>query len=295
MFRPTLHLRSFYARRNATLVAPVVALLALVPGGARVGAQVLATSLLPGSGVPLAQRVDSLYHAGKHKEALALLDERLRDRPDDYAAHVLAARSALVLGYGASASDVPDAKKWLGQAIAYGKQAMTIEPLGEDGRYMTLAAEGRLALITDGLDKARMAVVVDSAARSLLREDPRHAGAHNVLGRLYLEIKTLPWLERVIARHWLGGDLMSRATWDAAERELRRAVELQPERNLYYADLGALLVRRGRTDEAETVLDTGLRVPLEFPEEEQFRQDMRQLLAQIGDEAADASRSPAGG
>jgi tetratricopeptide (TPR) repeat protein len=259
-----------------------------------VGGQVSPMSSMPQPDAPLAQRVDSLYGRGLHQESLALLDQRIATAPDDYLAHVLAGRAALVLGYGASQTDVPKAKEWLHRAIAYGERAMALQPLGEDGRYITLAAEGRLGLIESGFTKARLAVVVDSAARSLIAQDSMYAGAHNALGRLYLEIRSLSWVERIIARHWLGGELMSRATWEAADHELRRAVELQPGRNLYYADLGRMLIKRDSLDEARAVLQAGLKVPLEFPEEEHFRDEMRRLLARIDRRGADGDSTSTG-
>lgn len=237
---------------------------------------------MPAPDAPLVQRVDSLYHAGRHQESLKLLDDHLRSRPDDYRALVLAGRGALALGIGASYSDISEAKTWFHRAIAYGKRALALQPLGEDARYVTMASEGRLALIEGGPTQARLGAVVDSAARSLLAEDSLSAGAHDALGLLYYQIRTASWVKRVTARHWLGGELMSRATWKAAERELRRAVELDPGRNRYYADLGALLVKRHRYDEARSVLEAGLKVPLHFPEEEHFRDDMRKLLKKIG-------------
>jgi tetratricopeptide (TPR) repeat protein len=234
---------------------------------------------LPGTDAWLQHAADSLYRAGRHQESLAVLEKYLEGSPRDYRVEALAAREALVLGLIATEGD--SAKAWFYRAIAHGERAMAIEPLGEDGRYFTLAAEGRLGLLEGPRERARLGVVVDSAARNLLAQDSLHAGAHNALGRLYVEVAGLSWIERLVARRWVGGDLVSRSTWKAAEEHLRRAVELQPERNLYYVDLGALLVKRDRPEEARSVLEAALQVPLEFPGEEIFRDDARRLLDRI--------------
>lgn len=237
---------------------------------------------------------DALFQAGRHDEALEVLEEHLRTHDADGVAEKLAAREALVLAIAESASDPDRAKELFRRAIGHGIRATTLDPLDPESRYFTLAAEGRLALLGAPRERARAAVAVDKDARALLAMDSLHAGAHNALGRLYFEIARLSWVERLFARPLLGGDLLSRATWKAGEAHLRRAVELEPRRNLYYVDLGALLVERKRFDEARPVLDSALRVPLEFAGEGVFRDDAKHLLEEIARRTGSPAQPPAG-
>jgi tetratricopeptide (TPR) repeat protein len=255
-------------------------------GAVGAGAQVASVD---GSGPALVtRRADSLYLAGHHEESLALLETYLASSPDDVLVEVMAAREALVLGTVDSYTDAEKAKPWYRRSIEHGERAMAMAPLDENARYVTLAAEGRLALIEGARERARLGVVVDTAARALLAQDSLYAGAHNALGHLYFEVARLSWIERIFARHWMGGDLVSRATWKAAEAHLRRAIELQPERNLYYVDLGALYVKRGRLEEARSVLEEALKVPLEIPAQQLFRDDARRLLDEVAQRTGDA-------
>ncbi len=233
----------------------------------------------PAASVSLSLRVQALYEQGKHLESLALLKEHLGRTRSDYPVWVLAARAALMLGYGNA--DPDSTKAWLHQAIEYGEEAKALDPDGEDGRYVTLAARGRLALAEGLPDRARLARTIEGEARDLLAIDSLHAGAHNALGRIYFEVSRLSRVERFFGRAWLGGDLLGRASWESAEYHLRRAVELQPERNFHHLDLGALLVARKRYDEARVELTKALEVPLETPEQMGFRKDARRLLDEI--------------
>ena len=287
---PESHKRmlSFPARGRLRLLVWTAGLVSFLAGSTRAGAQIPVTMDAPHLDTALALQVDSLFHEGKHQESLTLLDQRLEEEPGDYLSQVLAARTALVLGYASAYKGKPDAKDWLHRAIGYADKAVAILPEGVDGRYVRFAAQGQLALSEGPITRAHLGVVVDSAARHLLADDSLYPGAHNALGRTYFIIASLSWFERLFARHWLGGDLMSRATWQAAEEHLRRAVELQPERNFNYLDLGTLLVKRGRLDEARTILEEGLKVPLEVPEQEYFRDDMRKLLDEIRKRTGDA-------
>lgn len=227
-------------------------------------------------------RADSLALEGHHGEALAAAHELLARSPGDYDLEVLAAQEGLL--YSFLAPTVDSAKHVIHVAIEHAQRAMALDPQGEAGRYLNLAAHGRLGLIQSGpTERAHLAVVVDSAGRSLLESNPRHAGAQNALGRLYMEVADLNWISKIFARRWMGGALVSRATWEAAEEHLRKAAELEPTRNMYLLDLGALLVKRGRRDEARPVLQEAVRLPLESPAQEEFREAAQHLLAEIGE------------
>lgn len=242
----------------------------------------------------LVVQVSTLFKEGKQRESLEFLQGHLGQAPQDYAAWVLAARAALVLGY--ADPDLDSAKAWLHRSIAYGEGAQALDSAGEQGRYVTLAAKGQLALISGPVESAHLGREVEHEALALLAIDSLHAGAHNALGRLYYEVARLSRFERFIARGWLGGDLIKHATWKAAEFHLRRAVELEPDRNFYYLDLGALLLARGRLDEARSELQQMLDVPLETPQQEGFRKEARVLLKEIDRRTRhDSTGSPGGG
>lgn len=268
--------------RLVTVHGVAIALWAGTIGPGRGEAQTtVVTAIPPDTGASLVQRVDSLYRQGNHEESLALLEEQLEASPHDALAETLAAREALLLGIVVSYSSSDEAKAWYYRSVEHGERALAMDSLDDDARYFTLAARGRLALVEGPRERARLGVAVDSAARALLAQDSLHAGAHNALGRLYFEVASLSWVERVFARRWMGGELVARSTWTAAENHLRRAVELQPERNLYQVDLGALYVKRDRLEEARAVLQAALEVPLEIPGQELFRDDARRLLGEI--------------
>lgn len=226
-------------------------------------------------------RADSLDRAGLHGEAFAALEALLSGGTRDPLLETLAAEQGLLASFLAPNAD--SARSLLHRAIERARRALALEPSSEQARYLNLAAHGRLGLLESSpQERARLGVVVDSAARSLLAANPRHGEAHNALGRLYAEVADLDWFSRLFARRWMGGDLVDRATWEAAEEHLRLAVELRPERNMHLLDLGALLLKRGRKEDARQVLQAAASLPLETPAQMEFRDAARRLLAEIG-------------
>ncbi len=267
---PPLSLRGFAVALTVACGAPV---------GAQTtqAAPVIAQELRPTGSVFL--QVEDLHRAGKYEESLALLEPLLTSPTDGYMAAVHASREALALGYAAQRGD--SAKAWLRQAIDYGRLAIAFDSLGVDGRYVTLAAKGRLALISGKTERAHLGAEVERDGLALLAMDSLHAGAHNAVGRFYLEVAKLSWAERLIAKALVGGDVIGRASWEAAESHLQKAAELDPSRNFHLLDLGYLLFSRDRFDEARAVLERSLDVPLNTPAEAGFRAEARAILLEI--------------
>lgn len=227
-------------------------------------------------------RLDSLVAAGHRDRSLALVEDRLTDHPDDYRAHVLAARDAFWLGYIAMYRQRDeDAKAWFLRGAGEADWALGVRPLDGEARYLKLAANGLRGVLEGGRESARLAAVVDTAARSLIAADSTNAGAYNALGRLYERVAGLSWVERAIGGRWVGSDLRARSTWEAAEANLRRATELAPEVNVFHLDLGVFYVRLGRLTEARAALEAAVAAPLQVPEEELARDHARRLLEEI--------------
>lgn len=225
---------------------------------------------------PITERAEALTREGDPATALELLETHLERAPRDYEARWRAARTAIVLALMADGRPA-ERDAWLYRALDHASEARELRPRGLEGRYWSVAVKGRLALHNAPRPTAELGAQVNEEARELLRLDPDHAGAHNALGRLGLEVLTLARWKRVAARLFVGGALTG-FRWEETERHLRRAVELEPGSILYARDLGALLVWRGRATEASEVLRRALELPATDPAEAFFQAEARRLL-----------------
>jgi tetratricopeptide (TPR) repeat protein len=235
----------------------------------------------------VAEQADRVHLAGRPAEALSLLEAHLQDSPDDYRARWMACRAALAVGVLAQKTpDVRDA--WIDRAVAHGEAAVLLAPTGVDGRYWRLASKGRKSLHAGARTTARLAQEVWDEAHELLELDSLHAGAHNALGRLNLEVMSLAGWKRAIARVLVGGAL-KRTSWENAESFLTRASELAPDVALYHRDLGALYRRRGEPTRARPPLERAAALPVGEPWEAYFQEEARAMLTNLERYVGDAA------
>lgn len=154
------------------------------------------------------------------------------------------------------------------------------EPESADhGARPTSSGDARLTEV-DRLEAAGQLHAAVDALRALLLDDPSQASLRFRLGRLYDRLGdhllALEQLEAARARREddvdvlvsLGGTLVALGRYDQAEREVRRALRLDPERSDVHANLGILHFKRGLYSQAElelrraTELDPGSAVAL---------------------------------
>ncbi len=137
---------------------------------------------------------------------------------------------------------------------------------GTEGLYWLVANLGRYGLTYPGLvEQGRAGLLAYRLAEQILTLDPDHAGAHNVMGRAYLELRRQNLLTRTLARGFVGGAFVTRASWEGAEHHLRRAVELDPGMLYFHLDLVQLHGARGDRRAARQARDALERRPDRHP------------------------------
>lgn len=117
-------------------------------------------------------------------------------------------------------------------------------------------ARFRLATVTavrlelDDGDEVELAREVHRHAARIVAADPKHAGAHHMLGRLHAAVMRLGGFKRFLAKTFVGGELLERASWEAARRHLELAEALEPCIPDHHYELARLLFERGRPEDA---------------------------------------------
>jgi tetratricopeptide (TPR) repeat protein len=228
-------------------------------------------------------RAQALFLDGRTREALDEVKGLLNRDPLSYEDLWRAASYAVALGAEREEEgDGDGAERWYDQGLAWADSAVGVRPDGTEGRYWALAALGRTALSAGPREATGIADRIRSRALNLLEDEPDHAGAHNVLGRLYYEIMSRSGVSRFFGRAFLRGEALREASWEKAEHHLGRAVEADPEAAMYQLDLGRLLLATGRRDEGRRALTRAVELAEPHPPDQSFAREARRLLAGSG-------------
>lgn len=213
-------------------------------------------------------------------EALDRYREILNDHPQDFETLWRASRACLVLGI--LEDEWERRKGWYREGAELARQAEALRPNDIDATYWRGANLGRWAQEEPGSREViRLAGEVRSTADSILRVDPNHAGAHNILGMYYFEILHLNPVKRSIARI-LAPSVVRNIHWQDAAGHLRRAVALDPYNILYLKDYGRALLWHGDTLAAQTHLRRATALPVILPTDPTFLREAGILLELAG-------------
>lgn len=222
---------------------------------------------------------DAAHTALRPDEALAAYLAVLAQEPGHYEALWRAARESVNLGMLATGPD--ERKGHYASAEALARKARGIRPEGvEAGEWLAIAL-GRQALDQGPRARVRYAEEVRRVAEETLALDSLNAGAHHVLGMWHAEIRRLSGMERWLAQRILGGRSLADASWEAGERHLRRAVELDPAGLIHHMDLAGLYLDVGRHEEARVSLRHVLERPAVEPVDPLHKQRAQEMLASL--------------
>lgn len=225
-------------------------------------------------------RGDDLHRRLRPLEALESYQTVLRRDSAHVGALWRAAREAVNLGM--LTGDAGARREWFEAAETYGRRAATADSTSTEAWTWFAIAMGRRALGEGPRAKVRLSTEIRDAALRALALDSTAAAAHHVLGEWHAEIRRLGGLTRFAARTLLGADTFDEASWDDAERHLRRAVELEPEGLIHRLALARLLIDRDRPGEARAELQQVLDRPAVEPTDARHKQEAQDLLRDLG-------------
>lgn len=176
----------------------------------------------------------------------------------------------------------PDEQKVLYQrAEQYARRAVAANPNGAEGHFELARAIGRNALTMGPRDRVKYAKEVRDEALAALKIDSTHAGAWHVLGVWNAEVMRLNGFTRLIAKRLLGGQVFDEANWDNAQRDLERAVALEPNRITHRLDLAAVYADRGDRAKAIEQYEWIARAPVVDYNDAHYKDEAARRLAAL--------------
>ena len=144
----------------------------------------------------------------------------------------------------------------------YARRAVAANPRSAESHFQLARALGRAALSVGVRDRIKFGREVRDEALAALAIEPHHAGALHVMGMWNAEVMRLNALSRLIAKRFLGGQVLGEANWDSAQRYLEQAVAADPSRIVHRLDLGEVYADRHETAKATEQLEWVARAPV---------------------------------
>jgi tetratricopeptide (TPR) repeat protein len=139
-------------------------------------------------------------------------------------------------------------------AESYARRAVATDSGKADGHFALAVAVGRASLTKGKQERVRRAAEIRNEALKATAIDSSHAGAYHVLGRWHAEVMRLSGISRLMAKTFLGGGVLGKASWPEAIDNLERAVRLAPSRIYHRLELAAVYADRKRYAEARAEL-----------------------------------------
>ena len=225
------------------------------------------------------ERADRAYWEGDARESLRLLEGLLANTPDDADARWRAARASVALGIIANGEELEN--RWYRYAIAHADEALRLDSMNAEVVRWAVASKGQLALQTGPFETSRLAQEIWDMSHELLRRDPDDGFAHHALGTLHFEVMTLSRFERFLGRLFLGGDALSKASWDDAIYHHERAIAVEPSAIAFRVGFADTLTRRDRVHEAIEQLRRATSLPTAHPGDSDYRGQAERRLNEL--------------
>lgn len=146
-------------------------------------------------------------------------------------------------------------------AERHARAAVKAAPTDAQPHFALAVALGRSALMVTTVERLPYATEIHKEVDACLAIAPRHAGCLHVRALWAAEYMRLGSFTRDMANTMTGGALFTAATWDAAERDLRAAIELEPRRALHHLDLARILADQGKQDSARVEYQAAIDAP----------------------------------
>lgn len=219
---------------------------------------------------------DSCWSAQQSWNAFLHYTEAQKNAGDD---RQLAWRFARTYTAFALTARTPDEEQWnYARAKEFAERAVGYDPNNEEAVISIAVYYGwRTFMEQDNESKLRASRLMHQYVTRALALNPNDDFAWNIHGQWNREVAKLSWVEKLVVKVIYGG--LPDASFDQAVSDLRRAIQLRPQRIMHYVELGKTLFAMGEDADARATLQHALDLPHNDGVDEKVKDEARKLLA----------------
>jgi tetratricopeptide (TPR) repeat protein len=211
------------------------------------------------------------------KDALPLYLAAEKLEPQNCHVLVRIARQYRYLMTDASAKD--EKLRFGHLALDYSQRAAAAGPQDCDAQLATAITLGKMLPYLPTKEQVAASPKIKESVDKALQIDPNNDTAWHVLGRWNRVLADVNTLKRALAGMMYGR--LPKGSNEEAERDMKKAIELNPNRLMHYIELGRIYAQMGRKDDARQFINKGLAMPDAEKDDPETKQRGRETLQKL--------------
>jgi tetratricopeptide (TPR) repeat protein len=164
-------------------------------------------------------------------------------------------------------------------ALDYSTRAAAAGPQDCDAQLATAITLGKMLPYLPPNEQIAASPRIKKSVDKALQLDPKDDTAWHILGRWNRVLADVSTVKRALALVLYGG--LPKGSNEEAERDMRKAIELNPNRLMHYIELGRIYAQMGRKEEARQFINKGLAMPDAEKDDPETKQRGRETVTKL--------------
>ncbi len=174
----------------------------------------------------------------------------------------------------------PKEKLRLGHlALEYSDRAAECGPKDCDAQLAPAITLGKMLPYMPTKEQVSASPRIKESVDKALAIDPRNDNAWHILGRWNRVLAEISGAKRFLAGLIYGE--LPKGSYEEAERAMKKAIAINPNRLMHYIELGRIYAQMGRKDEAREMINKGLGMPDAEKDDPETKERARETLAKL--------------
>ena len=177
------------------------------------------------------------------------------------------------------ASDTKEKLRLGHLALDYSERAATCGPKDCDAQLATAITLGKMLPYLSKKEQVSASPRIKESVDKALTIDPKNDNAWHILGRWNRVLAEISGAKRLLAGLIYGE--LPKGSYEEAERAMKKAIALNPNRLMHYIELGRIYAQTGRKDEAREMINKGLGMSDAEKDDPETKERGREALAKL--------------
>ena len=164
-------------------------------------------------------------------------------------------------------------------ALDYSVRAAAAGPQDCDAQLAPAITLGKMLPYMPTKEQIDASPKIKASVDKALQLDPKNDTAWHILGRWNRVLADVNTLKRTLAGMLFGK--LPKGSNEEAERDMKKAIAINPNRLMHYIELGRIYAQMGRKDDARTYINKGLAMPDAEKDDPETKERGRETLQKL--------------